>query len=167
MYNRLVKGMVRFFEAGPAPAEMRDIVENVAVMEAGNQSMARDGAFLPALAKVHPRYQTPALAILLQSGWALLLLFTGKYEDLLNTVVFADWVFFGLTVAALFRLRGRFAGREGFKTPGYPWLPAAFVAVAIVVVASVIRTAPLRSAMGLGLFALGVPVYYGFKSRKS
>ena len=130
-------------------------------------AMARDGAFLPALAKVHPRYQTPALAILLQSGWALLLLFTGKYEDLLNTVVFADWVFFGLTVAALFRLRGRFAGREGFKTPGYPWLPAAFVAVAIVVVASVIRTAPLRSAMGLGLFALGVPVYYGFKSRKS
>ncbi len=130
-------------------------------------AMARDGAFLPALAKLHPRYQTPALAILLQSGWALLLLFTGKYEDLLNTVVFADWVFFGLTVAALFRLRGRFAGREGFKTPGYPWLPAAFVAVAIVVVASVIRTAPLRSAMGLGLFALGVPVYYGFKSRKS
>ena len=130
-------------------------------------AMARDGAFLPALAKLHPRFQTPALAIVLQSGWALLLLFTGKYEDLLNTVVFADWVFFGLTVAGLFRLRARFKDRVGFRTPGYPWLPAAFVLVAIVVVLSVIRTAPLRSAMGVGLLALGVPAYYGFKSRQS
>jgi APA family basic amino acid/polyamine antiporter len=124
-------------------------------------AMARDGVFFPSLAKLHPRYQTPALAILLQSAWALALLFTGKYEDLLNTVVFADWVFFGLTVAALFRLRGRFAERPGgFKTPGYPWLPAAFVLVAIAVVLSVIRTAPERSAMGVCLLALGIPVYY-------
>jgi APA family basic amino acid/polyamine antiporter len=129
-------------------------------------AMARDGAFFPALAKLHPRFQTPGLAILLQSGWALVLLFTGKYEDLLNTVVFADWVFFGMTVAGLFLLRRRFAGRVGFRTPGYPWLPGAFVLVAMAVVLSVIHTAPQRSAIGAGLFALGVPVYYWFKSRK-
>lgn len=129
-------------------------------------AMARDGAFLPALARLHPRFQTPGLAILLQSGWALILLFTGKYEDLLNTVVFADWVFFGMTVAGLFRLRRRFAARVGFRTPGYPWLPGAFVLVAVVVVLSVIRTAPMRSAMGAGLFALGVPVYHWFKSKE-
>jgi APA family basic amino acid/polyamine antiporter len=128
-------------------------------------AMARDGVFVPALAKVHPVYQTPALAILLQSVWALALLFTGKYEDLLNTVVFADWVFFGLTVAGLFRLRRRFEGRAGFKTPGYPFLPALFVLVAVVVVLSVIRTAPERSAAGVGLFALGVPVYYWSRSK--
>ncbi len=128
-------------------------------------AMARDGAFFPALARLHPRFQTPGLAILLQSAWALLLLFTGKYEDLLNTVVFADWVFFGMTVAGLFRLRRRFADRQGFRTPGYPWLPGGFVLVAIVVVLSVIRTAPERSAIGALLFALGVPVYFWFKSR--
>lgn len=128
-------------------------------------AMARDGVFVPALAKLHPRYQTPALAILLQSAWALALLFTGKYEDLLNTVVFADWVFFGLTVAGLFRLRPRFAGRVGFRTPGYPLLPALFVLVAIAVVLSVIRTAPERSAVGVGLLALGVPVYYWSRSK--
>lgn len=128
-------------------------------------AMARDGAFFPALAKLHPRFQTPGLAILLQSGWALILLFSGTYEDLLNTVVFADFVFFGLTVAGLFRLRRRFAARVGFRTPGFPWLPAGFVAVCVIVVLSVIRTAPVRSVMGMGLFALGVPVYYWFKSR--
>lgn len=130
-------------------------------------AMARDGVFVPALAKLHPRFQTPGLAILLQSGWALALLFTGKYEDLLNTVVFADWVFFGLTVAGLFRLRRRFAGRVGFRTPGYPWLPGAFVLVAIAVVLSVIRTAPERSAVGVGLLALGVPVYYWSRSKSA
>ena len=128
-------------------------------------AMARDGVFVPALARLHPRYQTPALAILLQSAWALALLFTGKYEDLLNTVVFADWVFFGLTVAGLFRLRRRFAGRIGFRTPGYPVLPALFVLIAIAVVLSVVRTAPERSAVGVGLLALGVPVYYWSRSR--
>ncbi len=128
-------------------------------------AMARDGVFVPALAKLHPRFRTPGLAILLQSAWALALLFTGKYEDLLNTVVFADWVFFGLTVAGLFRLRRRFADRVGFRTPGYPFLPGAFVLVAIAVVLSVVRTAPERSAVGILLLALGVPVYYWSRSR--
>jgi APA family basic amino acid/polyamine antiporter len=138
---------------------------NLSIMAAPRvyYAMARDGAFIPALAKLHPRFQTPGRAILLQSGWAIVLLLTGKYEDLLNTVVFADWIFFGSTVAGLFILRRRFTGRVGFRTPGYPWLPASFVVVAVLVVYSVIRTAPERSAIGAGLFALGVPVYYWFK----
>ncbi|OYV98694.1 MAG: hypothetical protein B7X11_05875, partial [Acidobacteria bacterium 37-65-4] len=54
-------------------------------------AMASDGAFFPALAKLHPRFQTPGAAIVLQSFWAIVLVLTGKYGDLLNTVVFADW----------------------------------------------------------------------------
>lgn len=127
-------------------------------------AMARDGAFLPALARVHPRYQSPAAAIILQSTWAIVLTLTGTYGDLLNTVVFADWIFFGLTVAGLFVLRRR-STTDGFTTPLYPMLPAAFVLVAIVVVYSVIATDPWRSAAGAGLLALGVPVYYFFTSR--
>ncbi len=127
-------------------------------------AMARDGAFLPALARVHPKYQSPAAAIVLQSTWAILLTLTGTYGDLLNTVVFADWIFFGLTVAGLFVLRRR-STTDGFQTPLYPILPAAFVLVAIVVVYSVIATDPWRSAAGAGLLALGVPVYYFFTSR--
>lgn len=126
-------------------------------------AMARDGAFLPSVAKLHPRFQTPGNAIILQSVWAIALLFTGKYGDLLNTVVFADWIFFGLTVAGLFVLRRRMGDPKGFRTPGYPWLPALFVLVALVVVYSVVREAPLRAAMGAGLLLTGVPVYYLFK----
>ena len=127
-------------------------------------AMARDGAFLPALARLHPRYQSPSAAIVLQSTWAVVLTLTGTYGDLLDTVVFADWIFFGLTVAGLFVLRRR-STTEGFKTPLYPWLPAAFVAVAVLVVYSVITTSPWRSLAGAGLLALGIPVYYYFTAR--
>ncbi len=125
-------------------------------------AMSKDRAFLPALARLHPRYHTPGAAILIQSAWAILLLLTGKYEDLLNTVVFADWIFFGLTVAGLFVLRRRLNAPAGFRMPGYPWLPGIFVLVAIGIVFSVVRTAPLRSGVGALLLALGVPVYLWF-----
>ena len=129
-------------------------------------AMAADGTFFPALARLHPRYRTPAAAIVVQSTWAVVLTLTGKYGDLLNTVVFADWIFFGLTVAGLFVLRPRLGDRSrGFRTPGYPWLPALFVLVAIVVVVSAVREAPLRSLAGAGLLLAGVPVYLYFSRR--
>jgi APA family basic amino acid/polyamine antiporter len=127
-------------------------------------AMAADGAFFPALAKLHPRYGTPAAAIVLQSAWAIVLALTGEYGELLDTVVFADWIFFGLTVAGLFILRPRLGGTSGYRTPGYPWLPALFVAVAAVVVFSTFREAPLRSAVGSGLLLAGIPVFYLFKA---
>jgi APA family basic amino acid/polyamine antiporter len=130
-------------------------------------AMARDGAFVPALARLHPRFQTPSSAIVLQSTWAIALTLTGTYGDLLNTVVFADWIFFGLTVAGLIILRQRTPDTDGFRTPGYPLLPAAFVFVALVVVYSVISTDPRRSAAGAALLLLGVPVYYFFRRRSA
>jgi len=128
-------------------------------------AMAADGAFFPALGRLHPRFRTPAAAIVLQSIWAIVLLLTGEYGGLLDTVVFADWIFFGLTVASLFVLRRRHAGSPGFRMPGYPWLPAAFAGVAIAVVLSTIREAPLRSAIGAALLLAGVPVYWLFRKR--
>ena len=128
-------------------------------------AMAADGAFPAAVARLHPRYRTPIVAILLQSAWAIALALTGSYETLLNTVVFADWIFFGLTVAGLFMLRRKLGVSREHATPGYPWVPALFVLVAGVVVLSTLREAPARSAVGAGLLLLGVPVYYLFKWR--
>jgi APA family basic amino acid/polyamine antiporter len=127
-------------------------------------AMAADRLFIPALAQLHPKYRTPGNAIMLQSGLAILLLvLPGNYGDLLGTVVFADWIFFGLTVAGLFVLRPRFASAPGFTMPGYPWLPALFVLVAGVVVFSALREEPVRSLIGAGWIAAGIPVYYVFR----
>ena len=130
-------------------------------------AMAADGAFLPALARIHPRFQTPSAAIVLQSAWAILLTLTGKYNDLLGTVVFGDWIFFGLTVATRFVFRRRQGPTTGFQMPGYPWLPAAFVLTAFAVVLSAVHEAPARSAAGFALLIAGVPVYYYFTRRRT
>ncbi len=68
-------------------------------------AMAADRLLLPSLARLHPVYQTPWVAILVQSSWSCVLALTGRYEQLLNYVVFADWIFFGLTVATVIVFR--------------------------------------------------------------
>jgi APA family basic amino acid/polyamine antiporter len=127
-------------------------------------AVAADGAFPQALSRLHPRFGTPVLAIALQSAWSIALLLTGNYAELLNTVVFADWIFFGLTVASLFVYRGRDTRRaRGYRMPGYPVLPAAFVLVAASIVYSVVRADPYRAGLGALLLTAGIPVYWWFK----
>ena len=125
------------------------------------QAMAADGIFLPRLAVLHPRYRTPALAIVVESAWAIVLTLTGTFAQLVDYVSFGDWIFFGLTVAGLYRLRARDGRGEapGFRVPGYPWTPAIFVLAAVLVVGSSIRANPRNAVIGTGLLLLGVPVY--------
>ena len=126
---------------------------------------AADGYLPASLARLHPQYGTPTLAIVVQAVWAIALALTGTYGDLLNSVVFADWIFFGSTVAAIFVWR-RHGGGTTYRSPGYPVLPAFFVLVAIAVVISVIIEAPARAAMGALLIATGIPVFYYFSGRR-
>jgi len=133
-------------------------------------AMAADRVFFPALARLHPRYQTPWVAIVIQSTWSCVLALTGQYEQLLNYVVFADWIFFGLTVATVivFRrthpVRSRPAGT--FRSPGYPVVEVAFVLVAAAVVLSVVRADPSSSLRGALLLAAGIPVFFWFRRRE-
>ena len=122
------------------------------------QAMAADGVFFPRLAELHPRYRTPSAAIVLEAGWAIVLTLTGTFAQLVDYVAFGDWIFFGLTVAGLYRLRAR-AAPDGFRVPGYPWTPAIFVAAALLVVASSILANTRNAAIGTGLLLLGIPVY--------
>jgi basic amino acid/polyamine antiporter, APA family len=132
-------------------------------------AMAADRVFFPALARLHPRYQTPWLAIAIQSTWSCVLALTGRYEQLLNYVVFADWIFFGATVATVivFRRAHPLASRpEGtFRSPGYPIVESAFVLIAAAVVLSVVRADPSSALRGALLLAAGIPVFFWFRRR--
>jgi basic amino acid/polyamine antiporter, APA family len=129
-------------------------------------AMAADRVFLPALARLHPRYQTPWVAILIQSTWCCALALTGRYDQLLNYVVFADWIFFGSTVAAVLVFRRTYPLSQRppgtFTAPGYPFVQLAFVAIAAAVVASVVRDDPMSAFRGALLLSAGIPVYYWF-----
>ncbi len=132
------------------------------------QAMAQDGLLIRRLGELHPRHRTPGAAILVFSAWTIVLTVSGTFNQLVDYVVFGDWIFFGLAVATLFvyRRRDRQAGitATGFHVPGYPVLPAVFVFAALYVVASSIGANPRNAAIGTVLLLLGVPVYLLRKS---
>ena len=130
-------------------------------------AMAADGIFFRQIAAVHPRFNTPANAILLQSAWAIvLILFWGTFENLISYVVFTDWIFFGLAAACVFILRRRLPGTSRpYKTLGYPVTPLFFVVLAGWFVVNTLIERPEQALAGIIFLALGVPVYYYWSAR--
>ncbi|HVE79477.1 MAG TPA: amino acid permease [Gemmatimonadaceae bacterium] len=129
-------------------------------------AMARDGAFFPGAARVHPRWGTPHWSIAILCGWsiALLLLTRGEIGALLSGVVFADWIFFGLGAASVFVLRRRLPDADRpYRVVGYPVVPGFFVAAAAVGVVSAVLSAPRMSALGALLLAAGAAAFAGFR----
>jgi APA family basic amino acid/polyamine antiporter len=99
-------------------------------------------------------------AILFQTAWAaVLVLAWGTFESLVSYVLFVDWIFFGLTGAAVFVLRRRAGPPTGYRVPLYPLVPMAFVAMSAWFVASTLREQPLQAVAGACLLGVGVPVY--------
>ncbi len=130
------------------------------------QAMARDGLFFGTFARLHPTWRTPVAALLLQGAWATLLLFSGSYGQLLDYVVFADWIFFGLTAATLFVLRRRDGGTvAGFRVPLHPWSTIAFIAAAGYVVFGSVVSNPGNALRGTALLLLGIPVFLLWRMR--
>ncbi|MEO7987865.1 MAG: amino acid permease [Gemmatimonadales bacterium] len=145
---------------------------NVCILSAPRilQSMAADGLILPGAAKLHPRFHTPHVALIVQSAWAALLTLSGTYAQLLDYVIFGDWLFFGLIAATLFRYRARDARAEpappaSYRVPGYPVLPGIFVLTAAYVVGSSAISNPLNALIGAMIIALGVPVFLWQRGR--
>jgi APA family basic amino acid/polyamine antiporter len=131
------------------------------------QAMARDGLFFAAFARLHPRWRTPVAAIAVQGAWGVALVLTGSYGQLLDYVVFADWIFFGLTALTLVTFRRRDAGAvgDGFRAPLYPWSVAGFVLAAVYVVAGSVASNPGNALRGALILAAGVPVYLFWRRR--
>lgn len=130
-------------------------------------AMARDGFFLKAAARVHPRTHTPAFSIAAQAVWSAVLVLTGTFERLVAYTGFAVVLFAGIAVLALFVLRRREPDApRPFKALGYPVAPGLFVLASAAMVVNAIWREPLPSLGGLAILAAGVPVYWLFQRKQ-
>jgi APA family basic amino acid/polyamine antiporter len=123
-------------------------------------AMARDGLLFRWIGVLHPRFQTPHIAITLQAIWASVLVATGSYRSLFTRVVYTEWIFFALMAAGLFILRRRPDYQPAYRTWGYPVVPILFIAFSALIVGNQIAAEPMDSAIGLLLVIAGLPVYY-------
>jgi len=124
-------------------------------------AMADDKLFFPAVARVHPRYHTPYVAIALATALGMLFVLTRSFEQLADTFVLSIWPFYGLAVAGLYRLRRmRPELPRPYRVPGYPAVPAVFIVAVVYLVGNALIADPLWTGVTFGIVLAGVPVYF-------
>jgi APA family basic amino acid/polyamine antiporter len=124
-------------------------------------AMAQEGLFFQSLAKVHPTFGTPAIAVTASCVWAMLLAISGTFDQLLTYVVFIGWIFYALGASAVIALRiKRPDASRPFRVPLYPLPPILFVLAAGAIVVSTVVEQPIQSALGIGIVLLGLPAYF-------
>ncbi len=129
-------------------------------------AQARDGLFPRPLAGVHPRFHTPAAAIVAQCVVAGLLALSGRYEDLFTKVIFAEWLFYMLVTAGIFVLRRQQPALiRPYRTWGYPVIPAIFVVLAGLLLVNTLMERRVDSLWGLVMMGTGIPAYFLWRLR--
>jgi APA family basic amino acid/polyamine antiporter len=173
--NRVAADMMRKILGG-AGANAVSIAAMISIFAALNGSilsgsrvpyaMARDRYFFSPMANVHPVYRTPGVSIMGLSAWGAVLVLSGKYDQLLTYVIFASWILYGMTTAAVLVLRRKRPDLiRPYRTFGYPIVPVLFVLAAASLVISTLFDSPRESLLGLSLIALGLPFYFHWKKR--
>ena len=129
---------------------------------------ARDGYFFPSVAKVHPRFLTPSVAILLQLGLAVALLLVGQnFRQLFTLAIFAEWLFYMITSSTVFVFRRREPDAvRPYRVWGYPVVPALFVLASGILLYYTFTDNLLNSAVGSLIILAGIPVFYYFRRRR-
>jgi APA family basic amino acid/polyamine antiporter len=122
-------------------------------------AMARDGLFVPAVAVLHERYETPARAIALQAVLASMLVVAGNFNEIVSYFIFIVVVFIGLSVVALFKFRREESSKARYLTPLYPVTPIVFLAMLLGLLVLLAAGNPKQAFLGVGVVALGWPVY--------
>ena len=129
-----------------------------------NYAMAKDKLFFHQAAQIHSRFKSPANALIIQCVWACILTFTGTFNQLITYIIFASWIFYGMSAGAVIILRKKKPDMyRPYKTPVYPWIPIIFIFFAIFLTINTIMEAPRDAAIGSGIILAGLPLYYYWK----
>ena len=124
-------------------------------------AMAEDRLFFSPLAAVHPRFHTPYVAIAFAGALGVLFVMTRTFEQLADTFVLSIWPFYALAIAAVYRLRRRRPDLpRPYRVPGYPVVPAIFIAAAAYLIVNALATDPVWTGVTFGIILCGVPIYY-------
>jgi len=124
-------------------------------------AMSKDGLFIPKLARVHPKYKTPHVALVFQALWScVIVIVSDTFQQIMNYVVFMDWLFLALAVFCIYILRRKYPDApRPYRAWGYPWTPALFIILSLSVVVNTLVRAPVESGIGIAIILTGVPVF--------
>ncbi|MEC8839760.1 MAG: amino acid permease [Candidatus Neomarinimicrobiota bacterium] len=126
-----------------------------------NYAMAKNKLFFKQAASIHPKYKSPSNALIIQCVWACILTFTGTFNQLITYIIFASWIFYGMSAGAVIILRFKKPElKRPYKTPLYPWIPIIFILFAIFLTINTIMEAPRDAGIGTILILAGLPFYY-------
>jgi APA family basic amino acid/polyamine antiporter len=129
-------------------------------------AMAKDGLFFRSVAKLHPKYKTPAVSLMVQMVWTCVLCVSGSYGQLLDYIIFAVLVFYVLTIIGLFVLRRTQPNAERpYKAFGYPIIPAIYIVMAVFIDIVLLVYKPQYTWPGLIIVLIGIPVYFVWSKR--
>jgi APA family basic amino acid/polyamine antiporter len=144
-------------------------------------SMAQRNVFPAFIGNAHPRFHTPAASLVVQGIWSVLLLFSGTFDTLTDTLIFVSWIFYAAGAYGIFVLRRKEPGAaRPYKVPGYPVVPWIFIVFAIVYLCFTIyndidgyrlaatkgKPAMINCAFGAVLVLIGTPIYFFYQSRR-
>jgi APA family basic amino acid/polyamine antiporter len=131
-------------------------------------AMARDGLFFRALVRLSPRSNVPVRAILAQAAWASVLAASGSYDTLTDSVIFASWMFYGLTTASLFVFRKKMPDApRPYRAHGYPVVPMIFVLVTAALLLNTFVASPRQAIQGVAVLLAGLPFYWYWSRHSS
>ena len=128
---------------------------------------AREGLFVARLARIHPKFQSPSTSLLVQGTLStLLLLLIGRFQQLFELAIFAEWLFYMITTTTIFVFRRREPDAERpFRMWGYPILPLLFIAASTVLLVYSYKSNLRSSLIGTMIIASGLPLYLVFRKR--
>lgn len=143
-------------------------------------AMANKGMFWGPIGHVHPKFRTPANALILQAVWTSLLVLSGTFDILTDMLIFISWIFYAAGAFGVFVLRKKMPDApRPYKVVGYPYVPAIFVVFALAFVVFTLyndivnyingNSQIINSVFGLALTALGIPIYFYYlrKNKKN